>query len=55
MERIAVPFFRSRFEGFVDLIAVDTAPVPSRASLTSPIEETHTASQSRDGSQGWRQ
>lgn len=42
-ERIAVPFLRSSFEFFVDLIAVDTAPVLPRASLTSPSEETHKA------------
>jgi hypothetical protein len=54
-DNITVSFLGPRFKGFVDLSAVDTASVLSRASLSGPIEEARSrvsrdVGQSRDGS-----
>ena len=56
MDGASVSSLDSRFERFVDLSAVDTASVSSRAPLRCPSEETrptfpHKVGQSRDG---WR-
>jgi hypothetical protein len=54
MDGASVSSLDSRFERFVDLSAVDTASVSSRALLWCPSEETrptfpHKVGQSRDG------